>query len=67
MEVPRPLFGVSVGCFGKQDCQICAEREECVCGGAFASMVWLMTLIGSKGASEFTRSQCVSQELGGSF
>lgn len=53
--MPGPLFASSVGCFGKQDCQICTGREE----GEFASVVWLMTLIGSKGGSEFTHSQCV--------
>lgn len=56
MEVPGPLFHLSAGCFGKQDCQICADRQE----QDLASMVWLMTLIGSKGGSEFTRLQCVS-------
>jgi len=41
---PGPLFGLSAGCFGKQDCQICGERErerksERERGGAFASIV----------------------------
>lgn len=58
MEVlgPGALFSLSVDCFGKQDCQICRER-----GGAFeafASMVWLMTLICSKDGSEFSLQAC---------
>lgn len=63
MEVPGPLFSLSVGCFGKQDCQICSKRRGAGGGGGVGggskSMVWLMTLIGLKGSSEFIRSQRV--------
>lgn len=33
MEVPGSLFGLSVGCFGKQDCQICTETGRDGGGG----------------------------------
>lgn len=68
MEVlwPGPLFSLSVGCFGKQDCQICTERERrggiCIHG----------VVEDSKGESEFTLQVCssvhnVSRKTGGSF
>lgn len=59
MECPGPCSACLLAALVNRTVRS-AEREE----GDFASMVWL-TLIGSKGGSEFTRSQCVSQRLEG--
>lgn len=71
MEVlwPGPLFSLSVGCFGKQDCQICTEREGWVWGGGFASMVWLKARrvgVSSHSESAHPFTMCVPK-TGGSF